>query len=264
MKNGIRRFLMVVLTMCMISCMALPGIATADSYLPSQLSAEDMQALKNAYVDIRPEFERYYLPHFVLDEKSTGLAEVVLGQDPAAMDWVYFLWTTMVSEFIFNIQKNSADTYQLPEQQRFSELTSDEFYQLVGDHIPLVQEAGLSAVEEFDVSYTELTGNGVLMLLAFQNTDTARACQYIGIAVEEDGNRHYYFAESLAGCAGVESFPEMGAMFFCGGYVPNEETNYWYTDATEAAFVESIHASLKGELEFVPILYLEVTERMPD
>lgn len=264
MNNDVRRLFSIALALCVVLCTALPGVAAAASYPPGQLSEADMQILTGAYDDIRMEFEQGYLPHFALDERSTDLATGMLEQDTAALDWVHFIWTALVSEVIFGVQKNSADAYQLPERQHFSDLTSDEFDQLLADYAPLMQEAGLSSDEQFDVSFAALAGNGVLMLLDFKHTDSPRASKYIGIAAEEDGKKHYYFAESLEGYPGLESFPEMGDMFFCGEFMPNGEANYWYNEATEAAFVESIHASLKGELQLAPILYQGAPEETTD
>ena len=259
MKNHARRLFLFFLTMCVACSITFSGIAAAKTYPVDQLSAEDMQLLKEAYGEIRSEYEQYFLPHFALDKKSSGLANGILEQRAVTLEWAHFVWTCFVTETIFNIQHDSADTYQLPEQEVFSALTSAELNQLMRDYAPIAQEAGLSSQDQFEVSFTELTGNGAVMLFDFKNTASPRASKYIGIAAEEDGSRHMYYAEPLAA---VEDDPEMGGMFFCVEYIPDGDTNCWFIESTEAAFTESIHAALKGELEFAPMLDLVLPEEL--
>lgn len=155
-------------------------------YAFNELSATDMQALKDSYNNlIRYGFEQASFPLSVLTENEQIVKEIEKKSD-TAKTFAKNVWNQTVISRIIQIQIDSEDTYEL----------KDDLDNLEAGYLSLVKEAGLEAERYFDITFETLNNKGVMMLLTFHETDTLLACKYIGVAVKPDHTVRYFTAET--------------------------------------------------------------------
>lgn len=210
-----------------------PASSVAEMYSAGELSADDLQMLKDSYGEIRYTFEQQVLVESVLLENEDLIAAIAEQRDEVK-DFVRGVWNTTVASQILNIQIDSESDYLIESSENITLET----------YLPLMEEAGLRAEDIFDMSYETLEDGSVMLLLTFKNTDTLLACKYIGITVLPDKTLRYFTAETDP--------MTTDALFICE-VLPDKRGTILTADM-DVDFVDAVNTILENDLQFLTSL----------
>ena len=246
MKHHTLKTAWALLILCALFFVLSPAAAGAQELPYHQLSDRDMQALRDAYSDsIRYSFEQRILPYHVLDDNA-AIVQGILAQEEELKEYVHWIWDYTVIQWIFEIQMNSQDAYVFPDPPDDADLMEN--------YMALVAQAGLSASDQFDLSFEALQGNSAMLLLSFHRADTTLACKYIGVVAKEDGTARYYTAETNDMID--DTHPTLGtAVFFCEVMLDGRR-NMGLIGNEKQDFIDAVNATLEEKIE-------EKTEQNP-
>lgn len=165
-----------------------PGPYIPDGFVDfAELSDVDMAALKARYNNlIRYDFEQLSLPRAVIVE-HTSFAKEIKNKSKTAESLARDVWNKIVISHLLEIQTNSETNYYI------GDIDGDELYET---YLSILKKAGLTAEEQFDISFETLANGYPMMLVTFRNTDTLMACKFLGAVAMPNGTVRYFTAET--------------------------------------------------------------------
>ncbi len=213
-------------------------MAESDTLPFDTLSDEDKKTLGSIYGSLRYNFEQNSLPDAVFDE-SMGVAQAIKTLDPYMQNVADGIWNGLFIGGALYVQITSVNsTYELSYTEEGIAQGMDEDTFLEG-YMKILQENGLDAQSIFECTYVSVNDGTNIFIISFNDTDSLLACKYIGVAVNKEGELHYYTAET-----GPFSGDEL---FFCEVTVNARGTIGILENTDEDTFCGAIDSVINGD-----------------
>ena len=163
----------------------------ADGYDMSELSPNDIQALRALEGEYRYLFEQEILPGEILLE-DVDITPYIENKSEELSNIIYEIWDTGLASVILDLQMNSEDSYVFDASKNLTES------EIVENYIGIAKGLGMDSVSNFNVSYDTTPANKTVLLLSFvdKNYDNPMliVSRYIAI-VSDNGKSRYFTAE---------------------------------------------------------------------
>lgn len=150
--------------------------------------------LKEKEEDIRGTFVNSRLPYAVTVEYPEIAAEIN-KKSQEAIDYAISCWVDAAFDDILTIKRMDDPDFVIPQGQTLGMMT-DKF-------LITMKEAGLDPADFFDVTFEDLEGGRVMMLVNFKTTTHQFSGKYIGVVAIGDDQTRCFIAQPSSSSEGL-------------------------------------------------------------
>ena len=196
-------------------------------YSYTELAPDDKAVLKEQYTSLRYLFEQYYLPSYILSDD--GVKTSLKSKSKHLGKLTDNAWYMLIAGKISSIQTESETNYS------FNNIKNEEEY--INNYFTLVDKVGFSPRNIYNYEFTNTKQGNNLFLIEFKNAvpSVSVPCKYIAVAVDKNGDVHYYTAET--------DIVETGHFYLCEVFEDNR-TTHSIIGTSKKAFLNAIDSIL--------------------